>query len=601
MQNSIKLHIPTDYSWKILDKLVEDLSYLLTDEEKSRLEVIIRLRDHASYLALSEEWGIQCNYLKGRSLAATRAVYQITSLLKKFCYPSDAQARKDAAIKKFMAAEDVCWEYNHGGYTALSWADEEWMHSVLTYARTFLKKLLGHSLPSRELLTEWSRHGPGANVDTKDGLVSNFHKYGNWPYSCTADAYLEARFSIQSDPRWLGALEDDYRKRNKIPKHIILNQDTFWSSVIRIVDGNRITFVPKNALTDRSIAIEPALNLYLQLGVDGFIRRRLKRWGVDIDDQSKNQELARVGSLRNEEEDSFVTLDLAAASDSISLKLCELLLPTEWYSYLMKLRSPSGDLGTDVLTYEKMSSMGNGFTFALETALFTSAIYGVMKVDSGVYDPQECAVYGDDLIVRHSISERVVHALNCFGFSINSEKSFFQGPFRESCGADWFNGRPIRPVFLTTQPKTVMGLWTDVNRLRRILSLRWMVNDSNVESLLDSWIPSKFKGIRGPCSDESFDSYKHSGIPSGRYRNSLWRYKRLIVQPRRLRCKHFLIRKLMHDLRGQSAVTSPWHNVKWGDVHLTGSGSRFTVTSRNLVKVGYTYSVADIWRSEYKE
>lgn len=603
-RDKLEVKFPTDYSWKVLDKIVQDLDYLLTESENKEIKGIIRNRDYAAYLRLSEAWGPQQSIasLEGAKPAVMRAKYQVVSLLKKFRFPSGNKMRREAAKQKLLAAETVCREYNRSGYLSLAFAQDDRYCNVYTYARAFLEKLLGGSLPDFKRLTLWSRHGPGANLDTQDGKVSLYDKYSNWPYSCTKDALPVARLAVQDDERWLGALEDDYRERNGVPKHVILDQETFWASVFEVVPGNRIAFVPKNSQTDRSIAIEPSMNLYLQLGVDGFIRRRLKHWDIDLDDQSKNRELARLGSRDWEWSENFVTLDLAAASDSVSIEVCKQLLPKVWFNYLMKLRSPSGVLDGETISYEKISSMGNGYTFALETAIFASIVFGVQKEFQGRIQPHDCAIYGDDIIVKNVIVKEVISALNLCGFTINSDKSFIEGPFRESCGADWFMGTPVRPVFLTDQPSSVMDLWCDLNRLRRILSLRFMVEDSETESLLNTWIPAFAASITGPCSDEDFDSYRHVGTPSGTYRNCLWHWKRLVVTPRSRNGRNFLMRKLMHDLRGgplqpnRVSLRDMWKGCK-----MTGAGSRFGITKSNSVVLSLTHSVADFWRSEYAE
>lgn len=601
---NVVLALPGDYPWKILDNLIKDLNHLLTAEEKTVLAGIVRSRDYVAYLALAEVWGTQSTYLYGRPLAEMRAVYQVITLLRKYRFPSGNKARQAAALEKFVAAEEACAEYNKVGVDSLHYCQDKRMLNALTYAKAFLVKLLGDSLPDSDRLTEWSRHGPGSNLDTKDGATHLYAKYSEYPYSCTWGAYPEAREAIRNDERWIGAIEDSYRERENIPKHLILDQDAFWNAVITIVPGNRITFVPKNSQTDRSIAIEPSLNLYLQLGVDGFIRRRLKRWGVDLDSQVKNREMARLGSLNWENPENFVTLDLAAASDSISVELCKYMLPRSWFNYLMKLRSPNGLLSESTLvTYEKISSMGNGYTFALESAIFASIIYGAMREFRGSYDANLCAIYGDDLIVPSSLSEPVVAMLNLCGFGINAEKSFVKGPFRESCGADWFGGKAVRPVFLTSLPTTVMGLWTDLNRLRRLLSLRWWIDESSTESLLAKWIPPLYADFTGPVSDEDFDSYRHTHTTTGVYNMCLWKYKRLVVRPVPARGRNLLFRKLMHDLRGQPVRCQNYvdPSLIWRDGHLTASGSRFTLTLKQRVTVSASYSVADIWRTKYTE
>lgn len=586
LNRQIKVRTPKDYPWVVLDRLVEDLSCSLTTESVQLLKGVIRSRDVSSYLDLSETWSPQCIGSSGLSVDQFYAKYQASALLKKFQFPSDREERRATALKKFKEAESACKAFNEIHSKKLADLSDDTELTCFTYARQFLSKLLGEELPSREKLTLWSRHGPGSNLDTMQRQISLYDKYRNWPYSCTSGAWEFARLSIQDDERWLGALEDDYRRRNGIAPNLILNQEVFWADVLKVVPGNRITFVPKNSRTDRSIAIEPCMNLYLQLGVDGFIRRRLKRYGVDLDDQQKNQELARLGSKYWSSPDPFVTLDLAAASDSISLELCRLLLPPQWYRYIIRLRSPVGVCEGETFVYEKISSMGNGYTFALESAIFTSIVFAVEKYLKGKLNRDEFAVYGDDIIVRQSSSLLVIQMLHLFGFSLNTEKSFIEGPFRESCGADWYNGTSVRPVFLTSNPSTVMELWNDQNRLRRILSLRFMGFEFKVCDLIQTWVPSQFNNCVGPCSDEDFASYRHSPMPTVKHRRGLWIFKRLIATPRRLKGNDFLFRKLMHTLR--EAPTSSFSPNIFGGLKVTDAGSRFTITKPGSVVVGYS-------------
>jgi len=211
-----------------------------------------------------------------------------------------------------------------------------------------------------------------------------------------------------------------------------------------ITTENRITTVPKNIKTDRTIACEPMGNLPFQLAVDGYLKSRLRRVGIDLSDQSRNQEAARIGSI----DGSLATIDLSMASDTLSINTVASLLPDDWFSILMKLRSPcySGAFGSGV--YEKFSSMGNGFTFTLETLIFWALAKAVGSV--------EPLVYGDDIIVESCISERLVRVLKFFGFATNNEKTFTKGPFRESCGADWYEGTNVRPIYHRGHPKNIL-------------------------------------------------------------------------------------------------------------------------------------------------
>lgn len=595
-EKSFSESLPEDYPWKVLGWLSEDLCQSLDPVEQKYISEIVRTRRLSLLLRLPSLWGLQSMASQRCSLAEMRAKYQLAALLKNFQFPSERSTQKLAAIEKLRDGESKCAEYNREGYLRCSWAKEAWMVDVFTYAQQFMRKLLGDDLPPLDVMTERSRHGPGATCDTEAGRVSSYFKFEKWPYQCTQGAARYARYAIGSDDRWLGALEDDYRRRYNIPMYQILDRQVFWDTVIEVVEGNRIAFVPKNALTMRSIAIEPTLNLYLQLGVDGFIRRRLRRWGVDLNSQEKNQELARLGSLPGE--DPFVTIDLKNASNCISLKLPEMLCPKEWYDYLIALRSPQGDMGDgQLIQYEMISSMGNGYTFALESALFAAIIYGVRRQAGLKHDPNEWAVFGDDLIIRQSLSRRLVEALSNCGFEINEDKSFFEGPTRESCGTDWYQGRPVRPVFLDDIPNEVDELLSAINRIKRILSLRWGIEESKTVACMTKWIPEKIRELKGPYSDDNFDSYIHWPVPTRPMERWVYKYRGLCRRPEEEKAPSLFFRKLMHDLHPRPVTITKWD---WRR-KLAGSGSRFSVYRRNSYTLGTCYSVSEIWRSEYSE
>lgn len=140
--------------------------------------------------------------------------------------------------------------------------------------------------------------------------------------------------------------------------------------------GNKVTTVPKNSKTDRVIAIEPLMNMYVQKGIGGAIRHSLRSVGINLNDQTSNQRLAREGSLQGK----LATVDLSSASDSVSLLLVEELLPPDWVAAIKLCRSPCGVLPDgSVINYQKVSSMGNGFTFELESLIFWAACSSVCQ------------------------------------------------------------------------------------------------------------------------------------------------------------------------------------------------------------------------------
>lgn len=227
----------------------------------------------------------------------------------------------------------------------------------------------------------------------------------------------------------------------------------------RIVEGNVMFTVPKTTTIDRVAAKEPDLNMFAQKGVGDTIRRRLRYKGIDLNDQSINGELARIGSL----DGSLATLDLSSASDSVTTRLVFEVLPWDWFSLMNSLRSPITVIDGTRHENHMFSSMGNGFTFELESLLFW-AIARATAYLTGTRG--RISVYGDDIIVPSSLAPRVGIVLNHLGFKLNSSKSFWDGPFRESCGKHWYNGMEVTPFYIRQPIATYSRLIHFLNRLR---------------------------------------------------------------------------------------------------------------------------------------
>lgn len=299
---------------------------------------------------------------------------------------------------------------------------------------------------------------------------------------------------------------------NGIPRYAILNRKLFWDSLLRVQPYNRVTTVPKDYRTDRPIAVEPTLGIMLQLGVDGFVRKRLKRWRIDLDDQSRNQALAKLGSVGLSKLKP-ATIDLSNASDTVSLRLCKMFLDTDWFNYLCDLRSPKGKLPDGrILRYAKISSMGNGYTFAIESLVFAAVCYAVSKRYFGFYHRELISVYGDDIIVPEVIANEVCVRLEQCGLHINRRKSFLTGNVKESCGADWIDGNNVRPIHLKAKPENVCDLFAHRNLLSRWAHLHLGISLEATDALYRKWIPEHLM-MTGPFSDEEFSSYWHSSTP----------------------------------------------------------------------------------------
>ncbi len=231
--------------------------------------------------------------------------------------------------------------------------------------------------------------------------------------------------------------------------------------------SNRLFFVPKTAVISRTCCTEPLVNMLFQQALGAFLEECLaKSFGISLKTQATfNRELARIGS----EDGSFGTIDLQSASDSISWSLVQRIVPSSLLGYFRHFRCESTDLPNGgEMDLRMISTMGNGFTFPLQTIIFACAlrsVYQLMNLDS--YCPKtQFGVFGDDIIVRREAYNFLVASLSKLGFKVNDAKSFNTGPFRESCGGDYFCGHFIRGVYITSL-ETVTDVYSAINRLNR--------------------------------------------------------------------------------------------------------------------------------------
>lgn len=195
------------------------------------------------------------------------------------------------------------------------------------------------------------------------------------------------------------------------------------SQIVTFTQGSRWSTVPKNNDSRRPINLEPFANIITQTWIGNGLRRAHKElFGLDLD------HLAQVHRKRISEV-GVATIDLKNASDSISNSLCNFLLPKKVMALLQKSRSPFV-LGHDKNYHElnKISSMGNGFTFELMSLILNTVCR--------LLDPT-ASVFGDDIIIAKDKAPLLIEVLESTGLQVNKEKSFLEGPFRESCGGNY--------------------------------------------------------------------------------------------------------------------------------------------------------------------
>jgi hypothetical protein len=209
------------------------------------------------------------------------------------------------------------------------------------------------------------------------------------------------------------------------------------------------------------IAVEPRGNSFLQKSVGAYFRAKLKRVGIDLDDQGRNQRLAEQAWSSG-----LATVDLSAASDTVSRELVFDLLPVDWACYMDALRCRRAEMPDgSSLVLEKFSSMGNGFTFELETLIFWAL---TSSVEQAIGSTKAYSVYGDDIICSDEGVLFLRDVLGIAGFTFNDQKSFWgESAFRESCGKHYFQGVDVTPCYQKESLDSLDSLVRCHNRLMR--------------------------------------------------------------------------------------------------------------------------------------
>ncbi len=372
-----------------------------------------------------------------------------SSFLKKFKDTSSDIADANA-ISKFLSVNDRCRTWRSDVKSSL-FIDELVGHFKVALHEFFEPDNRRPLVSSVDQILDLARTGPGAAIGSNGG-----------------DFYTKiASADLSSTSSFLYAAYANYIKNHPLWQETENNRLTagFGNSIVR---GNRVSCVAKNVDISRTICIEPNLNMFFQLGLGEIIERRLKAvYSIDLADQADvNRELARIGSL----DDNLCTIDLESASDSISLSMLKYVLPRDIFAWFNLLRSKEATLPSGTVQELYMvSTMGNGFTFPLQTALFSCAIsacFAFLGFKGQQKAGHSWSVFGDDIIIPREIAEPMINLLDYLGFVVNEQKSFFEGPFRESCGLDFYRGKNVRGVYVKTLklPQSRCALLNVLNR-----------------------------------------------------------------------------------------------------------------------------------------
>lgn len=374
-------------------------------------------------------------------LACTSRAYQLEQLEKKLV----TKRRDDADRVAFNGFLDQEME-NRSVNAYLSGTDvplDDYTARILHTAGRHVASVFGDL--NLDAVLQRCGFGPGVNVGVGGVHTSAFNKMMAAP-TVTPELLPFAESILETVPRWA--------------EHVLT-----LPCPIRVVRGGEYFTVMKSDETDRGCEKQPLLNGYLQKGIGSYLRSRFLRVaGIDLTDQKRNRDLAREGSITG----ALATIDLSAASDSVTYWLVRNLVPLDWF-HLLDLARTHRIKGLDGRwrELELFSSMGNGFTFELESILFWALCKA--SAELGGLKGATLSVYGDDIIVDVEAVPFVIPALKNTGFRVNSSKSYWHGNFRESCGGDYLSGACITPLKLRKVPSNA-GEWARLANIIRLVA-----------------------------------------------------------------------------------------------------------------------------------
>ncbi len=370
------------------------------------------------------------NALDGNS-AAVDCVRQLSYLFYKLEVPYEKEV-ESACLDQFVSTDlelasflgDVP-EFSPGARDRRSWnADFNRVETTVALMRDFIGRVLCNVDP----LDIRPSHGGGATA-CRTPNWDKYHLLRYFPKLDDVFPYSDYFFFNSSH------LVDELEKLEAAP-----HSDP----------KARVCLVPKDSRGPRIISCEPAELLFIQQGLMRKLygtldTHPLTRGQFNFTDQQINRYFARLGSLN----DSWATIDLAEASDRVSLELVRRVFPPRWFEALSACRSESTVLpdGREV-KLNKFAPMGSSCCFPVEALVFYACAVAALDIAGMFHHSRNVFVYGDDIITPPEVSLDVIEALESIGLKANRNKCFVHGPFRESCGGDYHLGMDVTPVRL---------------------------------------------------------------------------------------------------------------------------------------------------------
>jgi hypothetical protein len=158
--------------------------------------------------------------------------------------------------------------------------------------------------------------------------------------------------------------------------------------------------------------------------------------------------------------------------------------------------------------------MGSALTFPFEAMVFTILIACALEqTERHRVHPHDLvgrvSVYGDDLIIPVGAIDCAIDWLEHFGAKVNRSKSFWTGGFRESCGAEFYDGTDVSVVRARSELPSSRSDAAEIAALADLRNRAYRAGLWSFSADLDESLVEFVKLPVSSASSTSADAYLH--------------------------------------------------------------------------------------------
>jgi hypothetical protein len=284
---------------------------------------------------------------------------------------------------------------------------------------------------------------------------------------------------------------------------------------------------------------------------------------LGFQDQERNRRMAKSASIHQD----LATLDLSEASDRVHWYLVYEILK-DWphlWDFVWNTRSRSADVPFyGVLPLQKFASMGSALTFPIEAIVFTTI--SVAAIEQTVHHrlqvgdlPGRVSVYGDDIIVPVNTVDSVIEWLEHFGAKVNRRKSFWNGKFRESCGAEFYGGTDVSVVRMRSELPSSRSDAAEIAGLVDFRNRAYKAGLWSVVKEIDSGLDDLIHLPYASAVSEEADAYLHlAAFALGPHRKRRWNSA---LQRYEIKVPVLVARNVKYRVDGESGLLEWFHDA----------------------------------------